>query len=332
MNLVNILASSAERVEMASTAVAITVICLLFLSFVGLFGLYYKYFRKVVDRGLEDHYILRDMVRKNRRFFVDAEKSYRDEGSSPSFSAHVAAGRTKTRIAKIVSNTVIIGFYLAFVALMIGAVSIRVQGDNFWVGDNSYLVIRTGSMEEAHSSNTYIEENNLDDQITAYSLIQIREVAPEDMELYKVYAFEANNTVVVHRLISMGADEDGEMRYAFRGDANASSGSYEVSVPFSAVIGEYTGWNSFGLGLFVNYAQSEIGIITIALALILLGCYDVLDALIGKGIKDREAKIAQSVDIDIHDRFARRIGLPYGQYLDRSVRVSDIIPPFHFSD
>ena len=322
---------SAERVENVSMAVAITVLVLLFLSFAGLFFLYYRYFRKSIDNALEDRYILRDMVRRSRPFFVEAGKSY-DAGSTegPSYLENLEEKKKKARGWKILSNSVLVAFYLAFVALMVAAVSIRAQGDSFLVGDKTYLVIKTGSMETVNSANSYIDENNLDDQIMAYSLIEIEEVKEEDMKLYGIYAFRANGTIVVHRLISMG--KNGEIRYAFRGDANASSASYEVSVPFDDILGVYTGWNSFELGLFVNYAQSYIGIITIALALILIGFYDIMDAAIGKRIELREKILSELVDADIKDRFARRMGYPYLLYLDRSVKLDEIIPPFKMPD
>ena len=322
---------SAERVENVSMAVAITVLVLLFLSFAGLFFIYYRYFRKSVDNALEDRYILRDMVRRSRPFFVEVGKSY-DAGSTegPSYLENLEEKKKKARGWKILSNSVLVAFYLAFVALMAAAVSIRAQGDSFLVGDKTYLVIKTGSMETVNSANSYIDENNLDDQIMAYSLIEIEEVKEEDMKLYDIYAFRANGTIVVHRLISMG--KNGEIRYAFRGDANASSASYEVSVPFDDILGVYTGWNSFELGLFVNYAQSYIGIITIALALILIGFYDIMDAAIGKRIELREKILSELVDADIKDRFARRMGYPYLLYLDRSVKLDEIIPPFKMPD
>lgn len=328
-----ILASSAERVENVSMAVAITVLVLLFLSYAGLFFLYYRYFRKSIDNALEDRYILRDMVRRSRPFFVKAGKDY-DAGSNeaPSYLENLEEKRKKARGWKILSNSVLVVFYLAFVALMVAAVSIRAQGDSFLIGDKSYLVIKTGSMETKNAANDYLFENDLNDQIMAYSLIEIEEVTPEEMEIHKIYAFKVDGTVFVHRLIDMGSNGDGEMRYAFRGDANSISASYEVSVPFDDILGVYTGWNSFELGLFVNYAQSYIGIITIALALILIGFYDIMDAAIGKRIELREKILSELVDADIKDRFARRMGYPYLLYLDRSVKLDEIIPPFKMPD
>lgn len=323
------LISSAERVENVSMAVAITVIVLLFLAFAWLFYLYYRYFRKSVDYEIEDRYILRDMVRRDRVYFAEAGEEY-DHGSkeAPSFSEFRSRGLAKARIWKVVGNSVLILFYLAFAALMIAAISIRAQGDAFAIGDRSYLVIQTGSMEEKNTSNDYLFDEKLDNQIPAYSLIELKTVSIDEMTIYDIYAFKADGAIYVHRLISMGSNGDGEMRYAFRGDSNAISGSYEVSVPFDDIIGVYTGWNNFELGLFVNYAKSYIGIITISFALILIGFYDILDAAIGKRIKLREDDLAVRVDQDIKQRFANRSGFPYTLYLDRKLKPQEIIPPF----
>lgn len=323
------LISSAERVENVSMAVAITVIVLLFLAFAGLFYLYYRYFRKSVDYRIEDRYILRDMVRRDRVYFAKASEEY-DSGSkeAPSFFEFRSRGLAKARIWKVVGNSVLTLFYLAFAALMIAAISIRAQGDTFTIGDRSYLVIQTGSMEEKNTSNDYLFDEKLDNQIPAYSLIELKTVSIDEMTIYDIYAFKADGVIYVHRLISMGSNGDGEMRYAFRGDSNAISASYEVSVPFEDIIGVYTGWNNFELGLFVNYAQSYIGIITIAFALILIGFYDILDAAIGKRIKVREDDLAIEIDTDVKRRFATRAGFPYTLYLDRKMNPNDVIPPF----
>lgn len=322
--------SSAERVETTSLVVAIVVLALLFVSYAALFFLYYRYFRKSIDYSLEDRYILKDMVQRSRSFFKEAGESY-DSGSkeAPSYLGNLEVKAKRARLWKIIGNTVLIVFYLLIAAVMIAAIAIRVQGNSFKIGDKSYLVIKTGSMETVNSLNTYVEENNLNDQILTYSLIEVEEVTPEEMEQYRIYAFFADDgTVIVHRLIAMGSNGDGEMRYAFRGDANSISASYEVSVPFDRIIGVYTGWNNWGLGIFVNYAQSYIGIITFAFALILIGFYDILDAAIGKRIKVREDDLAVRVDEDIKRRFATRAGFPYTLYLDRNVKPRDIIPPF----
>ena len=321
---------SAERVETTSLVVAIVVLALLFVSFAALFYLYYRYFRKTIDYRLEDRYILKDMVQRSRSFFVKAGENY-DSGSkeAPSYQDYLDAKAKRARLWKIIGNAVLVVFYLLIAALMIAAISIRAQGNSFKIGDKSYLVIKTGSMETVNPSNAYIEENHLDDQILTYSLIEIEEVTPEEMERYRIYAFLTDDgTLVVHRLIDMGSNGDGEMRYAFRGDANSTSASYEVSVPFERIVGVYTGWNNWGLGIFVNYAQSYIGIITLAFALILVGFYDILDAAIGKRIKAREDDLAIEIDADVKRRFATRAGFPYTLYLDRKMNPNDVIPPF----
>lgn len=325
-----VILSSAERVETTSLVVAIVVLALLFISFAALFFLYYRYFRKSIDYSLEDRYILKDMVLRSRSFFTKAGEKY-ESGSKevPSYLENLEAKAKRARVWKIVGNTVLIICYLLIAAVMIAAIAIRAQGNSFKIGDKSYLVIKTGSMETVNNSNTYIEENNLTDQILTYSLIEIEEVTTEEMEQYRIYAFVTDDgTVIVHRLIAMGSNGDGEMRYAFRGDANSTSASYELSVPFDRIIGVYTGWNNWGLGIFVNYAQSYIGIITLAFALILVGFYDILDAAIGKRIKLREDDLAVRVDQDIKQRFANRSGFPYTLYLNRKLKPQEIIPPF----
>lgn len=321
---------SALRVESVSMAVAVTVLVLLFLSFAALFFLYYRYFRKSVDYQIEDHYILRDLVRRSRPFFEKAGKEYNDkEPTAPSYAEYLQQKNKKARGWKILGNTVLIAFYLVLIGVTAAAISIRAQGDTFAIGDSSFIVIKTGSMEEANPENEYLTENNLDNQILTYSLIELKTVCdPSEMEVYEIYAFKANDTIYVHRLIDTLTGNNGETRYIFRGDANSATASFEASVAFEQIIGVYTGWNSFELGIFVNYAQSYIGIITFFLALILIGFYDILDAAIGKRIEAREAYLTEKIDKDLERRFASRAGYPYVLYLDRHAKMDDIIPPF----
>lgn len=322
--------ASALRAESVSMAVAITVLVLLFLSYAALFFLYYRYFKKSVDYRIEDHYILRDMVRRSKPFFEKAGKEYDEKvTTAPSYSGYLEQKAKRARGWKILGNTVLIAFYLVLVGVTIGAISIRAQGETFAIGDSSFIVIKTGSMEEANPQNSYLAENNLDNQILTYSLIELKAVNdPSEMEVYDIYAFKADDTIYVHRLIDTLTGSNGETRYIFRGDANTATASFEASVGFEQIIGVYTGWNSFELGIFVNYAQSYIGIITFFLALILIGFYDILDAAIGKRIEAREAYLTQKIDQDLASRFAARSGYPYALYLDRHNKVEDLIPPF----
>lgn len=298
--------TAAERAESVSLAVAIAVIVLLFLVAAGIFFLYYRYFGKCIDNRLEDQGIRRDIVIEHKEYFRKGQEVLSQGGKIAYFHDYCLSKKKKSTAAKVAANCFLGVFYLALITLMASAIYVRASGDIFYVGDTSYLVIMSSSMEEKNTANAYLEENHLDDQISALSLVAIKKTPEEEIGLYDVAAFhDDDGNIIVHRIIAI-SEKEGEVLYTMRGDANASSASYERDLAYEELLGIWTGFQNFGVGLTVQYLQSGIGIISVALGLILVGFYDILDIALGNKIALRREDLIMEMDIRIEKAFRHK--------------------------
>lgn len=305
----NIFLIDANKLNGISLAVSITVIILIFICLSLCLYLYYRYYRKCIDNKIEDDYIKNEIKGENKKFFKNFEglknsseltKDQKVEYYKANSLVKYINDKNKGRnIIKVVVNIVLCIFYAVFIAILAFAAYFRATtNEQAYFGDTAYVVIQSGSMEEVNSSNTYIEENNLTDQIETFSMIGLTEVtSPSDLKLYDIVGYyNSDNELIVHRIISITEDASGNQLYTLRGDANSYSDPEERDLTISDIKFKYNGWQNFGLGMVVNYVRSNVGIIAICLGLIFIGVYDFLDIILGKRIKLRKEEIYPVID------------------------------------
>lgn len=193
----------------------------------------------------------------------------------------------KTKRRKRFSRIFSIFLYVILFAF-IGTIAVyKINNDNFYIGNTTYLVIQTGSMETVNKYNDYVEKYNLTDQIEQYSMIGIDKVKTEDIKLYDVLAFKnAKNETIVHRVISINM-KDGVYNFTFRGDANTGSDTSEIGVTPDKIIGKYNGFHNYGLGVAVTYFKSSAGIVAISSAVVFVFAFDISEDMIDKEYKKR---------------------------------------------
>lgn len=328
-----IILSSAERLESVATIVSIAVIALLAITLGGLFMLYYHYYSKCIKGQIEDEYIHDEIIAENKKFFkeegeklseTDRQFCYR-YNERKLLQLHLYEKNHGKNRMKIVSNIFLVIFYLVFVSMMSFAIYVRASGELFSINNTSCLIIKSGSMEEKNEYNSYLEENNLNDQISTYSLIGIEKVEEQELKKFDIIAFrDDKERIIVHRIIRIKEDE-GKIYVETRGDSNMASASYEIKIPYERIIGRFNGFQSFGLGIVIYYFQSGIGMITLAFALILLGFYDILDARLGKLIADRKLVLAIGIDYDMNIALFNHQELPYMK-VDYSEPILELLP------
>lgn len=164
------------------------------------------------------------------------------------------------------------------------------------INNTSYIVIQTGSMEEANPDNEYLLENDLDDQIKQYSLIGIEHTDFDKVELYDVIAFhDSDGNIIVHRVVGIH-DDDGERTLQTRGDSNNASMDDEMAIAKKDFIGTYDGYQNYGLGITVTYLRSTLGIIALCGFGLFLLAYSITDGLIDKAYQERIGGIAKEWD------------------------------------
>lgn len=303
MNVLN----SVSNLEAISLAVSITVIVLLVVAFGALFYLYYKYYGKCIDKKVEDTYITKEVILENKKYFSKTEETINDgkttieykKENTKKLSVNIQEGKKSANIIKIIANTVLIIVYAIFLGFMGFAIYVRASGQLFMMSDTAYLIIKSGSMSEINEANQDLIDKNIDNQIQTYALIGIEKVEESDIKLYDIMAFkDPDGNIIVHRIVHIH-EENGQILYTTQGDANKGSAGYEINLSYEDFIGRYNGFQNVGLGLFVYYMQSGIGMITISLALVLIGFYDVLDIYLGKKISLRKNEIIVKLENEI---------------------------------
>ena len=226
--------------------------------------------------------------------------------------------KKKSKKWTIVSN-VFFGIFYALLLILLGiAIAFRVTNQTLYIGNTTLVAIHTGSMETVNEDNGYIFENGLEGQenrIVQYSLISLNKVdSPDDLKLYNIYGYLNNDGVlIVHRLIRINTNQvTGEVTYTFKGDANSSPLSYEMFVNFDQIVGEYSGFQNYGLGVAVIYMQSSIGMIAILAALCFLLSYQIAESRIDKAYDKRTQEIAKEIDakkviLDIRSKKMKKV-------------------------
>ena len=304
--------SSVQKIENISFTISVVVICLLFITLVSLFAIYFNYYKKCIDNELEDQNINKDVHLENKSYFKNNDEFINNVHISKrekydtfySISFHAEKTKKMHSFFRAIFNVILFIFALVFIGIMATSIYVRSQGDLFYLGDTAYVVIQTGSMEEKNENNTYLFDNNLDDQIAPMSLIGVTPIEGED-DLYQydiVGYYNDNDQLIIHRIIAIDVGEDGETLYTLRGDSNLTSSTEERNLTIDQLVCKYNGYSNFGLGLTINYVRSNIGIITFSLAILLIIIYDLFDMALSKHIEARKVAIYPNIDYNTLNR------------------------------
>lgn len=232
------------------------------------------------------------------------------------------ASKKKSKASKALSIAGRVASYTVFgligVMFCISLIS-RISGNAMLFGNETYVVIATGSMSEKNPVNTYLfsgEADTLDQQFLAYDVINIKKYeSQEEVELYDVVAFKnKNGTTIVHRITKILSDGT----YITRGDANKAddTGSqYNVSLKYEDIIGRYTGKHIRGIGIIVIFLQSNSGIITVVSVLYCIAMYDHLRLKYLKAIDDRTKYLIDTIGFDVDNSTLEEVEAKYREYI-----------------
>ena len=274
-----------DRLSIVALVVSIFVILGLVIVFCFLFFLYSFYKKKQIKYGFEDKElndeITSTLYKTNKKNLSKNENliTYKD------VIAREKSITSKLHIVMDVVSGVIIAFLLA---IFITGLTYRINNDNLFIGNTTYMTILTSSMEEKNEDNDYLLTYDLNDQITQYSLIGIDKINNEDdIELYDILAYKHDDIVIVHRVVEIKENDKGETIYRLQGDSNPSSLSYEKELTFDDFIGKYNGYQNYGLGVTLTYIKSNIGIIAILGAAIFLFLATYAEEMINNEYKTR---------------------------------------------
>lgn len=134
-------------------------------------------------------------------------------------------------------------------------------------GIPSIKVVKSDSMATKHEANSYLWENNLNDQIQMFDVVVCNHLpAEEDLKLYDIVVYEQNDIYVIHRIVGIEEPNEkhpNERYFLIKGDANKYADEFPVL--YSQMKGIYEGFKIPFVGSLVLFMQSPAGWLVILL-------------------------------------------------------------------
>lgn len=206
--------------------------------------------------------------------------------------------RKKQKATEIVKNV----FYYTFLAFLIPIFGLsiysKIKNNVTSFGGNSLLVVASGSMSKKDPSNTYLFNYNLNNQFQTYDMIVVNKVKEvTDLRVYDVIAYRNDKGInIIHRIKDIKTNSDGEIYFITRGDANSGDDVYHPV--FKDIIGRYNNKRIPGLGIFVMFFQSYIGIIAIASVVYMMIYINIYNRKLDNVIYERELMLDKLFDVE----------------------------------
>ena len=176
----------------------------------------------------------------------------------------------KSKALNIINLIILSLIWIALLAIVCSTLFITFTQDNM-VGDIPMLkTVESGSMSKKHEYNTYLEENNLNDQFDTSDLVLIHKTPDiKDIELYDIILYKINDDLVLHRVIYIEYDAmDPELPLNFLTQGDNVETFDEEPVMYEQIRGVYKGEKIHNLGYFVRFMRSSAGYICLILVAI----------------------------------------------------------------
>lgn len=123
----------------------------------------------------------------------------------------------KSKIAEVL---LFIYFGLAIFML---AINITYRASPY-IDGKYYVSVNTTSMSAPLSTNAYLQNNSLTNQIKQYEIVCFDKLEDQEIKLYDIILFKKDNKLIVHRIVEI--TEDG---YFTKGDNNAERDDWTVA-------------------------------------------------------------------------------------------------------
>lgn len=254
-----------NKAEILTLLVTFLAVCSISVVFTLIFSLYTKSVTSEIKSGLKDIEIIDEAI-------TEKNKKHKNTG----------------KIIKIVVYVIIL---IILVPVFIISLINKFQGDKIVVGNKTMMIVLTGSMSEKNEVNTYLVENDLNNQFQVNDLIFISKVNDSsELKLYDVIAFKNNEGVnIIHRIIAINNDGT----FITQGDANNSSDSFRPTM--NDIIGKYDSIHIPYIGTFILFLQSYSGIITILFLIYVIVMIDKYLNKISNAEKERKQKLQDAI-------------------------------------
>ncbi len=210
-----------------------------------------------------------------------------------------------SRVATIFVNAVSLLVCVALLTVFAFSLHLHFTKDKEPNGIPSLKVVKTSSMATKNKKNTYLFENDLNDQIKTFDLIVTHHLPKEeDLELYDVVVYKMEDTYIIHRIV--GIEEPNEKHpdcrhFLLQGDAVLNSDQFPVL--YSQMQGIYNGERVPFVGSFILFMQSPAGWLCIILILFAIIVTPILERKLENEAKIRLAKIELEKELSDNSDF-----------------------------
>lgn len=188
-----------------------------------------------------------------------------DEEITKEYPPKSRAGCMGSILTRVFSLAVCIAFCAAFGF----SVYMNATEDKMANGVPSLKVVKSDSMAKKHENNTYLAENELDDQIQLFDIVVTRHLPPEEeLALYDIVVYKQDETNIIHRIVGIEEPNEKhpeERHFLLQGDAVETPDWFPVR--YRQMQGIYEGERIPFVGSFVMFLQSPAGWLCILLVL-----------------------------------------------------------------
>ena len=207
---------------------------------------------------------------------------------------HKEKTTVKKKTFSVIFSFVLCGFLMVF---FIFSLWLHFSEDVF-TNSSSLKVVASSSMASQHKKNTYLFENNLDNQLNTFDLIVTRPAPDEfDLELYDIVVYQYEDIFVIHRIVGIeepNSEHPDHRLFITQGDAISSPDREPVT--YEQIKAIYENEKVPFVGSFVFFMKSPAGWLCVLL---------VLYAIIATPIVEKKIKKTTYIrlyEIDIIDK------------------------------
>ena len=204
---------------------------------------------------------------------------------------------------------------------------VNIRQDKYFDNIPTFKVVNSGSMSKKHEKNTYLFENNLNDQFQTFDMILTYKIPPEeDLQLYDIVVYEVDGGLVVHRIVGIIEPNEfhpNERHFLLQGDAVETPDRFPVR--YNQMQAIYRGKRIPYIGSFVSFLQSPAGWMCMILIVVAMVAMPILEKKIEKAKAKRFALLSGANPLSV----LKAKGKAFAQVnsLQNAENNAEVLPP-----
>ncbi len=212
------------------------------------------------------------------------QHGHRDEAIKKELNKKKKGNQAFLWVNRIVSLLLCVIFVTAFFF----AVYVQMAEDRPANGIPSIKVVKSESMAKKNPENTYLFDNELNDQIRMFDVVVCNHLPAEDeLKLYDVVVYKQDDIYVIHRIVGIEEPNEkhpDERHFLLQGDAVERQDKFPVL--YSQMQGIYEGNRIPFVGSFILFLQSPAGWLCVLLVIFSM----IVTPIVEKKIKEATEK------------------------------------------